>query len=68
VQQRSSVLAELGWLALFFAVFVVLVYAFNIFVVPHHFNDKIAIAIAAIIAGLVMIALRARSARTRMKP
>jgi hypothetical protein len=68
VQQRSSVLAELGWLALFFAVFVVLVYAFNIFVVPHHFNDKIAITIAAIIAGLVMIALRARNVRPRTKP
>ena len=68
MQPRSTILAELGWLALFFAVFVVLVYAFNIFVVPHHFNDKIAITIAAIIAGLVMIALRARKMRPRTKP
>jgi hypothetical protein len=60
VQQRSSILAELGWLAYFFAIFVIGVYAFNIFVVPHHFNDKIAIVIAGIIAAIVMIATRAR--------
>ncbi|MBV8639254.1 MAG: hypothetical protein JO322_14340 [Candidatus Eremiobacteraeota bacterium] len=60
VQQRSSLLAEFGWLAFFFAMFVVLVYAFNLFVVPHHFNDKIAIVLSALIAGIVMIAVRAR--------
>ncbi len=60
VHQRSSLLVEFGWLAFFFAMFVVLVYAFNLFVVPHHFNDKIAIMLAAIIAGVVMIAVRAR--------
>ncbi len=27
--------------------------------VPHHFNDKIAIVLAAMIAGLVMIGVRA---------
>jgi hypothetical protein len=57
--QRSSVLAEIGWLAYFFVIFVVMVYAMNIFVVPHHFNDKIAIVVAGIIAGLVMIYTRA---------
>lgn len=60
VQQRSSLLTEFGWLAFFFAMFVVLVYAFNLFIVPHHFNDKIAVMLAAIIAGVVMIAVRAR--------
>jgi hypothetical protein len=60
VQQRSSLLTELGWLALFFAIFAALVYAFNIFVVPHHFNDKIAIMLAAILAGVAMIAVRSR--------
>lgn len=60
VQQRSSLLTEFGWLAFFFAIFVVLVYAFNLFIVPHHFNDKIAVMLAAIIAGVVMIAVRAR--------
>jgi len=60
VQQRSSLLTEFGWLAFFFAIFVVLVYAFNLWVVPHHFNDKIAVMLAAILAGVVMIAVRAR--------
>jgi hypothetical protein len=59
MRQRSSVLAEIGWLAYFLAVFVSLVYAAVIFVVPHHFNDKIAIALAGLIAGIVMIATRA---------
>jgi hypothetical protein len=58
-QQRSSVLVEIGWLAYFFAIFVVLVYAAVLFVVPHHFNDKIAITLAGLIAGVVMIATRA---------
>jgi len=58
--KRSSIVAEIAWLAYFFAIFVVLVYAFNIFVVPHHFNDKIADVLAAVIAALVMIATRAR--------
>jgi hypothetical protein len=58
-QRRSSVLVEIGWLAYFFAIFVGLVYAAVIFVVPHHFNDKIAITLAGLIAGIVMIATRA---------
>jgi len=58
-QPRSSILVEIGWLAYFFAVFVALVYVMVIFVVPHHFNDKIAIAVAGFIAALVMIASRA---------
>ncbi len=53
-------MAEIGWLAYFFAIFVILVYVFNIFVVPHHFNDKIAILLAAIFAAIVMIVTRAR--------
>jgi hypothetical protein len=60
VQKKSSIRSELGWLALFIGVFVALVYLMNIFVVPHHFNDKIAIVIAGIIAGLTMITVRAR--------
>ncbi len=64
--QRSSVLVELGWLAYFFVLFVVLVYVFNIFVVPHHFNDKVAAVLAGIIAAVAMIFTRAwYSRRTR---
>lgn len=57
--QRSSVLVEIGWLAYFFVIFVILVYLAVIFVVPHHFNDKIAITLAGLIAGIAMIATRA---------
>lgn len=60
MQKKSSILEEIAWLGLFFAVFVVAVYALNIYLVPHHFNDKIAIVLAGIIAGLTMIAVRAR--------
>lgn len=60
VQQRSSILAEVGWLAYFIAVFVILVYAFNILLVPHHFNDKIADVMAGLFAGIAMIVTRAR--------
>ena len=58
VQKRSSLLVEFGWLAYFLAIFAILVYVFNIFVVPHHFNDRIAVLIAAIVAGLAMIVTR----------
>ncbi|MDE2481639.1 MAG: hypothetical protein KGN02_05580 [bacterium] len=63
MQQRSSVLVEIGWLGLFLAIFAILVYAFNLVLVPHHFNDKIAIMLAAVFAGVAMIAARAYSMR-----
>lgn len=56
---RSSVATEIGWLAYFLVVFVAAVYLLVRSLVPHHFNDKIAIALAAILAGLVMIGTRA---------
>ena len=59
MQQRSPIWVEIAWLAYFFAIFVILVYAFNIYVVPHHFNDKVADVLAGIIAGVAMIATRA---------
>jgi hypothetical protein len=55
----SSVSAEIGWLAFFLVVFVAAVYLLVRSLVPHHFNDKIAIVLAAMFAGLVMIATRA---------
>jgi hypothetical protein len=67
-QLRSSVPAEIGWLVYFVAVFVVMVYLLVGLLVPHHFNDKIAIALAAIFAGLIMIATRAWvTARSRAR-
>jgi hypothetical protein len=63
VQQRSSIWTEIAWLAYFFAILVILVYVFNLFVVPHHFNDKVADSLAGIIAAVAMIATRAAYAR-----
>jgi thiol:disulfide interchange protein len=60
VQQRSSILAEFGWLAYFLAVFALLVYVFNIFVVPHHFNYIVANVLAGGVAAIVMIVTRTR--------
>jgi hypothetical protein len=58
-QPPSSVAAEIGWLTFFLLVFVAAVYRLVRGLVPHHFNDKIAIALAAIFAGLIMIGTRA---------
>lgn len=63
VKPRSSILMEFAWLAYFLAVFAISVYLMVLLVVPHHFNDKIAIALAGIFAALVMIATRAAFAR-----
>ncbi len=55
----SSIATEIGWLAYFLTVFVAAVYVLVRTLVPHHFNDKIAIALAALFSGLIMIATRA---------
>ena len=60
MQKKSSILEEIGWLALFFVVFVAAVYLLNIYLVPHHFNDKIAIVFAGLIAAATMMIVRAR--------
>jgi hypothetical protein len=57
--QRSYVLVEAGWLVFFLLVFVAAVYLLVRTLVPHHFNDKIAVALAALFAGLIMIGTRA---------
>jgi hypothetical protein len=58
-KRRTSIATEIGWLAYFLVVFVAAVYLLVRTLVPHHFNDKIAIALAAIFAGLIMIGTRA---------
>jgi hypothetical protein len=63
VPQRppSSIGTEIGWLFFFLALFAGFVYLFvGFLLVPHHFNDKIAIVLAALAAGLVMIGVRAK--------
>jgi len=66
--RSSSVAAEIGWLAYFLTVFVAAVYLFVRTLVPHHFNDKIAIALAALFSGLIMIATRAWITRRKQGP
>lgn len=64
--RRNSILGELGWLVYFLVLLVIAVYAMNIFVnaaFPRHFNDKVADAIAAIIAAVVFVVTRAARAR-----
>jgi hypothetical protein len=63
---KSSIASEIGWLAFFLVVFVAAVYLFVRSLVPHHFNDKIAIVLAAMFAGLIMIV--ARAWLTKRKP
>lgn len=58
-QQPSNVRNELGWLLLFVAIFVVITYLLLRFVVPLHFNDRIAVTISAILSGVIWIGLRA---------
>jgi len=57
---RSSILVEIGWLAYFIAVFVVAVNVLLALLVrPHNFSEMIAIVLAGIFAGLIMIFTRA---------
>lgn len=56
---ESSIGRELLWLLVWLAIFVFFEVMLLKFVVPHHFNDRVAVMIAAIVSGLIMIALRA---------
>ncbi|MBV8345680.1 MAG: hypothetical protein JO190_11925 [Candidatus Eremiobacteraeota bacterium] len=60
---KSSVAGEFGWLAFFLVVFALIAYALLRWLVPHHFNDRIAVLLAAIFAGLVMIFTRAAASK-----
>lgn len=58
-QQPSSIGTEIAWLAFFLAIFVAAVVLLFRTLVPHHFNDRIAVMLAAIFAGCTMIGIRA---------
>ena len=62
-RQQSSIGQELLWLLIWAVIFAVITVLLIKFVVPHHFNDRIAIMISAIISGVAMIALRAYVSR-----
>jgi uncharacterized membrane-anchored protein len=55
----SSVGRELLWLLVWAVIFIFFTVMLLRFVVPHHFNDRIAVMISAIVSGVAMIALRA---------
>jgi hypothetical protein len=63
VQPRSSVGKELLWLLYFLVMLTVLEYLMLRFVVPTGFNDRVAVMVAALIAGIGWIVLRAVSMR-----
>lgn len=65
MQQRSqsSIGQELLWLLVWAVIFAILTVLMLKFVVPHHFNDRVAVMISAIVSGVAMILLRAYAAR-----
>ncbi len=60
---HSSIGQELLWLLAWLVMFVALTVLLLRYLVPHHFNDRIAVIIAAIVSGLAWIALRAYRSR-----
>ena len=62
-RSESSIGREILWLLAWLAIFVFVTVLMLKYVVPHHFNDRIAVMISAILSGLAMIALRAYTAR-----
>lgn len=63
MQPRSSVGNELLWLLYFLVMLTVLEYLMLRFVVPTGFNDRVAVMVAALIAGVAWIVLRAVAMR-----
>lgn len=57
--KQSSIGQELLWLLIWAVIFVIITVLLLKFVVPHHFNDRIAVLISAIVSGVAMIVLRA---------
>jgi uncharacterized membrane-anchored protein len=60
---QSSIGQELLWLAVWAVIFVIVTFVMLKFIVPLHFNDRIAVMISAILSGIAMIALRAYVSR-----
>lgn len=62
-RSQSSIGQELLWLLVWAVIFIVITVLLIKFVVPHHFNDRVAVMISAIVSGIAMIALRAYVSR-----
>ncbi len=58
-RSRSSIGRELLWLIVWIVLFAGCTTLLLAYVVPHHFNDRIAVMLAAIASSLAWIALRA---------
>ena len=56
VPNNSSIGAEIAWLLGFLVVFAVALLLLNIYLVPHHFNDKVADTAAGVIAAVAYVA------------
>jgi hypothetical protein len=63
LNRSSSIGAELRWLAIFLVMFAAITYLMLRFVVPLHFNDRIAVLISAIVTGVIWVGIRAWYAR-----
>ncbi len=59
-RNQSSVGEELRWFGLWIVLFVVVMLLMRVLVVPHGFNETVAIMIAGILSAIAMIAIRAR--------
>jgi undecaprenyl pyrophosphate phosphatase UppP len=62
-RSQSSIGQELLWLLVWGLIFIVITVLMLKFVVPHHFNDRVAVMISAIVSGIAMISLRAYVSR-----
>lgn len=62
-RSQSSIGRELLWLLIWAVIFAVVTVLLLRYLVPHHFNDRVAVMISAIVSGVAMIALRAYASR-----
>jgi predicted PurR-regulated permease PerM len=62
-RSQSSIGQELLWLLVWAVIFAAITFVLLRFVVPHHFNDRVAVMISAIVSGVAMIGLRAYFSR-----
>ena len=60
MRRQTSIGQELVWLLIFFAILAGVASIALRLAAAQHFNDRIAVTIAALFAGLLIIALRAR--------
>ena len=55
---NSSIGVEIAWLLGFLVVFAIALLLLNIYLVPHHFNDKVADTAAGVIAAVAYVGAR----------